>query len=420
MLLLSLAWKSLRNRRVTTGLTVLSIALSVALLLGVEALRVSARESFSSTISGTDLIVGARGGGLQLLLYTVFRMGTATNNVRWESYEEWAKHPAVAWTIPYSLGDSHRGFRVVGTNENFYKHYRFRRTRKVEFASGRAPKGFDEVALGSDVAAKLKYTVGEKVLLTHGLGAAGIMDHENHGFAVVGILERTSTPIDRSLYITLEGMSAVHVGWEEGAPPEPGEEVETKKLTAEQLKPEVITAFLLRAKSRIDTLRIMRDVNNYLGEPLMGIIPGVAMGELWSTVKYAELALEIVGGFVVVVGLLGMLVAIYTTLNERRREMAILRALGAGPGKIVALFVMESVLLAGAGCAAGVGLMYVGVLGLQGVVEREFGLYLRWAGLQTEHAVYLGIVVGAALLIGLVPAWRAYRNSLADGLSVRV
>jgi len=420
MLLLSLAWKSLRNRRVTTGLTVLSIALSVALLLGVEALRVSARESFSSTISGTDLIVGARGGGLQLLLYTVFRMGTATNNVRWESYEEWAKHPAVAWTIPYSLGDSHRGFRVVGTNENFYKHYRFRRTRKVEFASGRAPKGFDEVALGSDVAAKLKYTVGEKVLLTHGLGAAGIMDHENHGFEVVGILERTATPIDRSLYITLEGMSAVHVGWEEGAPPEPGEEVETKKLTAEQLKPEVITAFLLRAKSRIDTLRIMRDVNNYLGEPLMGIIPGVAMGELWSTVKYAELALEIVGGFVVVVGLLGMLVAIYTTLNERRREMAILRALGAGPGKIVALFVMESVLLAGAGCAVGVGLMYVGVLGLQGVVEREFGLYLRWAGLQTEHAVYLGIVVGAALLIGLVPAWRAYRNSLADGLSVRV
>jgi putative ABC transport system permease protein len=152
----------------------------------------------------------------------------------------------------------------------------------------------------------------------------------------------------------------------------------------------------------------------------MAIIPGVAIGELWSTVRYAELALEVVGGFVVAVGLLGMLVAIYTTLNERRREMAILRALGAGPVKIVLLLVMESVLLAVAGCAAGVGLMYGGIAALQGVVEQEFGLYLRWQGLQAEHGVYLGIVVGAALLIGLVPAWRAYRNTLADGLSIRV
>jgi putative ABC transport system permease protein len=421
MTLLALAWKSLRNRRATTGLTVLSIALSVALLLGVEALRVSARESFSSTISGVDLIVGARGGGLQLLLYTVFRMGTATNNVKWESYQEWAKHPAVAWTIPYSLGDSHRGFRVVGTDENFYRHYRFRKTRKVEFAAGgRAPQKFDEVALGSDVAAKLRYKLGDKIMLTHGLGASGIMDHENLRFTVVGVLDKTATPIDRSLYITLEGMSAVHVGWEEGAPPEPGEEVAPTQLTAQQLKPEVITAFLLRAKSRIDTLRIQRDINNYLGEPLMAIIPGVAMGELWSTVRYAELALEVMSGFVVVVGLLGMLVAIYTTLNERRREMAILRALGAGPVKIVLLLVMESVLLAVAGCAVGVGLMYGGIAALQGVVEQEFGLYLRWQGLQAEHGVYLAIVVGAALLIGLVPAWRAYRNTLADGLSIRV
>ena len=166
MLLLSLAWQSLRNRRVTTLLTVFSIALSVALLLGVEALRVSARESFSSTISGTDLIVGARGGGLQLLLYTVFRMGSATNTVKWESYREWAKNPAVEWTIPYSLGDSHRGFRVVGTNENFYRHYRFRRTRQVAFAAGRIPVKASEAALGSDVAAKLGYQLGTKITLT--------------------------------------------------------------------------------------------------------------------------------------------------------------------------------------------------------------------------------------------------------------
>lgn len=420
MLLLRLAWQSLKNRRISTGLTVLSIALSVALLLGVEALQRSARESFSSTISQTDLIAGARGGSLQLLLYSVFRIGQATNNIKYSSYEEWAKHPAIAWTIPYSLGDSHRGFRVIGTNENFYKHYRYRRNREIAFAAGRAPQTFQETALGSDVAARLGYSVGTKIALTHGVGAPGILDHEDKPFTVVGILERTATPIDRSVYITLEGMSAVHVGWEEGAPPEPGEDVAPKQLTAEQLKPEAITSFLIRCKSRIDALRVMRDINNYLPEPMMAIIPGATMSELWSTVEYAETALRIVSGFVIVVGLMGMLVAIYTTLNERRREMAILRAVGAGPAKIITLFLLESFLLAATGCVLGAGLMYFGIQSLQGFVEQRFGLYLRWQGFNQEHFIAMGIVLAAALLIGLVPAWRAYRNSLADGLSVRI
>lgn len=416
MLLLSLAFKSLNNRRVTMSLTVLSIALSVALLLGVEALRVSARESFASTISGTDLIVGARGGGLQLLLYTVFRIGTVSNNVKYSSYETWAKHPAVAWTIPYSLGDSHHGFRVVGTDQNFYEHYRFRKTRKPEFVAGRAPKEPQEAALGSDVAAQLGYKIGTKLTLTHGIGAAGIMDHDDKPFTVVGVLDKTATPIDRSIYIPLEGMGEIHAGWENGAPPEIGEETHAHGHG----KPEAITAFLLRSKSRPDTLRLQRDINNFVDEPLMAVIPGVTLIELWSTVRYAEVALEIVGGFVVVVGLLGMLVAIYTTLNERRREMAILRALGMGPVKVLALFVIESLLLASAGCALGVGLMYAGIALLQGVVEQQFGLYLRWQGFQPEHARYLAIVLAASVVIGLVPAWRAYRNTLADGLSIRV
>jgi putative ABC transport system permease protein len=419
-LLAGLAWQSLRNRRVSTSLTLLSIGLSVALLLGVEALQKSARESFSSTISQTDLIAGARGGSLQLLLYTVFRIGQATNNIKYATYAEWAKHPAIEWTIPYSLGDSHRGFRVVGTNEQFYERYRNRRNRELRFAGGRAPKTFQETALGSDVAARLGYRVGAKVALTHGIGAAGILDHDDKPFTVVGILDRTATPIDRSVYITLEGMSAVHVGWQEGAPPVPGEEVAAAKLTEPQLRPEQITSFLIRCKSRIDSLRVMREINNYLGEPMMAIIPGATMSELWSTVEYVETALRIVSGFVVVVGLLGMLVAIYTTLNERRREMAILRAVGAGPGKIVTLFLLEGTLLATGGCVLGIGMMFIGVQTLQGWVEQKFGLYLRWQGLTAEHLTYMGIVVLAALLIAAIPAWRAYRNSLADGLSVRL
>jgi putative ABC transport system permease protein len=261
MVLLSLAWKSLNNRRLTTGLTILSIALSVALMLGIENVRQGARESFTSAISGTDLIVGARGGSLQLLLYAVFRIGSATNNVSYETYQHWKNHRAVAWTIPYSLGDGHRGFRVVGTTEEFYKNYRYRRGREIRFQGGRAPGDVFELALGSDVAKTLGYTVGQKVAITHGLGASGIMDHSDKPFTVVGILERTATPVDRSLYIPLEGMAAVHVDWQDGAPPMLGEGTPASEIRKDTVKIDQVTAILVRCKSRIDALRLQREIN---------------------------------------------------------------------------------------------------------------------------------------------------------------
>src|SRR5688572_27830834 len=219
MLVPLLAAKSLRNRLLTSTLTLLSIAFSVALLVGVENVRVGVRESFTNTIRGTDLIVGARGGTLQLLLYAVFGMGSPTMNVSSEAYERWRRHPAVAWTIPYSLGDSHRGFRVVGTTNDFYARYRYRRDGRVTFAAGRAPAVAGEVALGSEVAERLGYVPGARVALTHGLRGGGIMDHDDKPFTVVGILDRTATPIDRSLYVTLDAIDVIHEGWEQGVPP---------------------------------------------------------------------------------------------------------------------------------------------------------------------------------------------------------
>ena len=421
MLLLSLAWQSLKNRRLTTSLTVFSIALSVALLLGVELVRVGARDSFANTISQTDLIVGARGGPLQLLLYSVFHIGSATNNITFATYEKLRKHPAIDWTIPYSLGDSHRGFRVVGTNEDFYSHYRYRRDRKIEIVTGKVPTGIFEIALGADVAQTLGYKIGDAVVITHGVSEhRGILDHDDKPFRVAAILGRTATPVDRSLYVTLYGMEAMHMDWGAGAPPMPGEETPAAKVKIEDLKIHEISAFLLRTKSRIDTLRLQREINTYAGDPLTAIMPGVALTELWQTLSYAENALSIVSFFVLAVGLLGMLVSIYTSLNERRREMAILRALGAGPQKIIFLLVAESAMLSTAGAMVGAAMIYAFCALAQPVVETKFGLYLP---IQTPTPLawaYLGIVIGAGVLIGFVPAIRAYRNALADGLGVRL
>jgi putative ABC transport system permease protein len=421
MVLLSLAYQSLLNRKLTTIVTLLSIGLSVSLWVGIEHIRGGARESFSNTISQTDLIVGARGGPTQLLLYTVFHIGTPTANVTYESYEELKNHKAVLWTIPISLGDSHRGYRVVGTNEDFYRHYRYRQDQRLGFARGRAPTEIFDVAIGSDVAEALRYDLGARIVVTHGITqSTGIMDHDDKPFTVVGILKPTRTPIDRSVYVTLEGIEAMHIDWKQGAPPLKGQETPAEKIKKENIKIEQITAFFLRTKSRVQTLALQREITNFPEEPLMAVVPGVALAELWNGISYGEQVLKVVALFVVIVGLLGMLMSLYTSLNERRREIAILRALGVGSLKVISLLVFESALLTLIGAILGVVVVYVSVILLQPIIEQQFGLHIPLRPFTRGEYVYLIAVVIGGLLIGLIPAWKAYRNSLSDGLSVRM
>ncbi|MBD8577393.1 ABC transporter permease [Pseudomonas syringae] len=421
MYLFRLALASLANRRFTALLTAFAIALSVCLLLAVERVRTEARTSFASTVSGTDLIVGARSGSVNLLLYSVFRIGNATNNIRWESFEHFAHHRQVKWAIPISLGDSHRGYRVMGTNESYFEHYRYGRQQPLELAQGR-PFQSDpfEVVLGAEVAEALHYKLGDKLVLAHGVAAISLVKHDDKPFTVVGIFKRTGTPVDRTLHISLGGMEAIHIDWHNGAPARGNERISADQARNMDLTPTAITAVMLGLNSKISTFALQREINEYRGEPLLAILPGVALQELWSMMGTAEKALFVVSLFVVLTGLIGMLTAILTSLNERRREMAILRSVGARPWHVASLLILEAFALALIGVLAGVALLYLGIALAQGYVQSEYGLYLplSWPS-QYEWTLLAGIL-GAALVMGVIPAWRAYRQSLADGLSIRL
>nr|WP_294977168.1 ABC transporter permease [uncultured Pseudomonas sp.] len=421
MYLLRLALASLSNRRFTALLTIFAIALSACLLLAVERVRTEAKASFASTISGTDLIVGARSGSVNLLLYSVFRIGNATNNIRWESYETVTHSPLVKWAIPISLGDSHRGYRVMGTDTGYFEHYRFGRGQTLELAEGR-PFGQDlfDVVLGAEVAQALHYKLGDRIVLAHGVSTISLVQHDDKPFTVVGILKRTGTPVDRTLHISLQGMEALHVDWQNGVPARGAARVSEDQARGMDLQPKAITAFLLGLKSKVATFTLQRQINEYDGEPLMAILPGVALQELWGLMGTAEKALFVVSLFVVLTGLIGMLTAILTSLNERRREMAILRSVGARPWHIFGLLVAEAFALALAGVALGVGLLYAGIAASQGYVQASYGIFLPLTPPSTYEGALLGGILLAALLIGCVPAWRAYRQSLADGLSIRL
>jgi putative ABC transport system permease protein len=418
-MILRLAVLSLRNRWLTALLTVFAIAVSVALFLGVEKIRHGARASFADTISGTDLIVGARTGNIQLLLYAVFRIGNATNNITWQSYQEIAGRPEVAWIVPLSLGDSHRGFRVLATTRDYFAHYKFRGGQSLAFAAGKPFDDLFDAVVGADVAHDLGYKVGDRIVVSHGLGVISEGGHEDRPFRVAGILEKTGTPVDRSVHVSLAAIEAVHIDWRQGAkvqglaPP-----VETlRKLT---LTPKAVTAALIGVKSKLAVFRLQRFINDYPQEPLTAIFPGVALQELWGLVGTAEQALVVVSAMVVLAALLGLATMILSTLNERRREMAILRSVGASPRTVVGLLMTEAGLLTVSGIAAGVALLYLGLAIARPLLDARYGIDLPLTPLSPRELATLLIIVLASLAIALLPSLRAYRMSLADGMAVRV
>lgn len=418
MILFRLALLSLRNRWITALLTVIAIALSVALFLGVEKVRTGARASFADTIAGTDLIVGARSGGVQLLLYSVFRIGNATNNVTWQSYQDIAARDEVAWIVPLSLGDSHRGFRVLGTSTDYFDRYRFRRGRGLEFSAGGPFDDLFDAVLGADVAAELGYALDDPIVVAHGLGAISFSEHDDKPFRVAGILAKTGTPVDRTVHVGLDAIEAIHVDWQSGARL-PGAGVSAEEVRRMDLTPKAVTAAMIGVKSRLLTFRLQRWVNEYPEEPLLAILPGVALQELWDLVGTAETALIAVSAMVVVTALLGMITMILSTLNERRREIAILRAVGARPRIVVGLLMVEAGLLSAAGVALGLALLYAVLFVTRPIVDAAFGLYLNIDMPNSREWVILAAIVVAGIVVSAVPAARAYRLSLADGMTVR-
>ncbi len=411
-----LALASAWHRRFVLSITLASVALSAFLLANIEQIRSDVREGFSQSVSGTDLIVGPRTGSTQLLLYSIFRIGQATNNMRWESVEALMANRAVRWVIPISLGDSHHGFPVVATNTAYFEHFHHGDGQALSLAQGRRFDQLYDAVIGADVARQLGYRLGSHIVLSHGDGAFEANDHADKPFAVVGILAPTGTPVDRSVHISLEAMQALHVDWVGGAPM-PGIHVDAKDMTPELLRPREVTAVLVGLKSRTAVFAVQRWLSEYDKEPLMAVLPGVALDELWQVVGSAEKALLAITALVALVSLSGLVATMMAGLSERRRELAILRAVGASPRAVLILLLLEGAALSVSGVILGWLTSWLSIWAAQDWAQTRWGLHVH-AGWPTNQQLWLMLALTlAGLLASLLPAWRAYRLSLVDGLS---
>ncbi|SFT98118.1 putative ABC transport system permease protein [Pseudoalteromonas sp. DSM 26666] len=415
MILFKLAYKSLLNRRASVLLTLLTIAISVMLLLSIERVRVDSKSSFSNTISGTDLIVGARTGDIQLLLSSVFRIGHTNNGVSWQSYQYITKQRGVKWSIPISLGDSHKGQAVLGTTLDYFKHYRFAKKQPLAFEQGQAFSSINEVVIGSEVASKLAYKIGDEIVISHGMGNTSFHHHDDNPFKVVGILKPTGTPVDKTLHVPLAAIELIHGGGHHDH-----DDHHDHSSHALIGHPKQITAFLMGFDSPLYTLQIRRNINQYKQEPLLAIMPTVTLKELWEMLAIIEKILLLFSFVVVIISLLGMLTTLLANLNQRRRELAILRSVGARPWQLFSLISMESLLTTFLGCLVGCILFYALMGTTAGYLQSQAGVSINISMLSDYELTLIGVIMAAGFIIGLIPATRAYFYSLSDGMSIKI
>lgn len=447
-----LALKSLWYRRLTSGLTVVAIALSVALFIGVGKIKDATQDAFSGAISRVDLIVGPRTGNLSLLLYSVFHVGYPSHNVSMKAVDYVKSNDQVEWVVPFSLGDGFKGFPVVGTTTEFFSRYKVKDGESIKFSAGAAFGKDSEAVIGEDVAQSQGLKVGDKIILSHGHSEEGdgFEKHDEHPFTVVGITQFTGTPIDRSVYVSLEGLGAIHEvepaskasmtpdvrgknqqshdhdndhdDHDDHAHDHGGDhEHDHSSFASEDGKVLVkfVSGFFVGAKSRMSSLALQRTINTWEGEALLAIMPGVAMAELWKNLSIFEVALSIVSALVVLAGMIGLFVSLLILSSQRRHEMVVLRAIGAGPSTIFTMLAGEALAIVIAAIVTGMGGMYLGILALRPWLEKKFAVDLPLSGVNFSDMKFSATLLVVGAVVGIVSSIRTYRTAMHEGLTTK-
>ncbi len=414
--MISLAFASMRARLFPIMLVIMALTSSMALLLSVDRIKVATQNGFNQSLSGVDLILGPRGSGIELMLYTVFHLGKPTNNITTETFKEIAQDPKIDWAVPIALGDSHRGYRVISTTSEYFERLKFAGNQSLQFTEGGAFKELKEVVIGSTVADALGYTVGTSMFVTHGSGSLGEL-HDDYAFQVSGILAPTGTPTDQAIFVSLEGYEFIHLGWTNGSQAISLENIDVRQIPKEHLYPQTITAAYLGLSSKLGLFQVARSINEYNEEAVSAIIPGVALAELWSIVGSIDSVFKLLTWLIIGISIIAMMTMTMTALESRTREMTILRSLGATPLHLSSMILAEIALISSFSVLLAVGLVRL-------MTWVSIDLLSEWAGIRTEliwitmnELLILGLIVLAGLFASLLPAGMIYKRSLHRGFS---
>ncbi len=406
--------RSLRQHALATVVTVVSGALASGLAMAVFSIQAQARDAFTGGPTGFDAVLGARGSGLQLVLNTVFHLETSPGNIPWALYEAVRQDPGVALAVPYAVGDNYRGFRVVGTTPEMFTAFEYRKDRLFEVRAG--GRLFDaarrEAVVGSEAARRTGLREGSLFSPYHGLVFDEAKRHAEE-YVVAGVLQPTNSPSDRVIWIPIEGVYRLSGHVLRGA----GEDYRPQAGQAIPEAAREVSAVMLKFRTPQTGFTLSQTINRQGQAATLAWPIGRVMAELFDKIGWVSRVLELVAYLVVVVAAGSILASLYNSMGERRRDFAILRAIGARRRTLFAAIVLESAALSTLGAVSGYVVYALILAAARSVVRAQTGVVLDTFA--PHPALLLGPAALTALgaLSGFLPAWRAYRVDAASGLS---
>ncbi len=404
-----LSWANLKVDSLSTALSIMLLAIGVGMVAFVLVISQQLNDRFNRDIRGIDMVVGAKGSPLQLILSAVYQIDNPTGNIPLSEAERLQKHPLVKYSIPLAYGDSYRGYRIVGTEEKYLKHY------DATFGDGSIWTTDFEAVVGSTVAQQLELSLGSHFHGTHGLEQEG-QAHEEMDYRVVGTLKPTGTVIDK---LILTNISSVwHIHGEANPTEEEHAHHDHKHDTAHHHELEEdtreITALLVKFKSPMGMMQLPRHIN--ANTTMQAALPAIEVNRLYELLGVGFTTLQIIGGIIMCIAAISVFISLLNSLKNRKYELALMRSLGASPSKLFAMVVLESLLICSMGYTAGIALGRLGQVMMQHFGEQQLQMGASLLTFSYQELMLLPITLFIGLIAALIPAVQAYRTDISNVL----
>jgi putative ABC transport system permease protein len=407
----------MRSRLIPTSLVTISLMASMVLLLSIERIQQGAEEGFNQSISGVDAIIGPRSSSIELVLYTVFHLGRPTNNITTKTVNDVKLRGDISWLVPIALGDSHKGFRVVATEPNYFEHIKYANGQPLVFSKGVAFAELSEAVLGSDVAEKLSYRVGSKIQITHGSVESVGSKHDDFSFVVTGILNKTGTPIDQAIFLDLKGYELLHLGWKSGKKIFNLDDINLSSLPEDALIPKTVTAAFIGLKSKLTLFNFSKNIREYPKEAISAVIPGIALSELWSIVGLVDKGFQLLSWIIIAISLIAMVTLIIASLDNRKQEMTIYRANGASPKFLAMMVLCESLVIGLTAIVGAIVLVTIVTYFATAQLNLALGISPTFKWISMGEITVFSFILLAGALSSLIPAVMVFRKNLHQTLS---
>jgi putative ABC transport system permease protein len=421
--------KNIKQRSLASLLTVFSIMLGMALVISILILKQESQDAFNQTATGYELIVGPKGSSLQLTLNTIYHIGVPIQNIPYDTYTKLKDDKRVKLAIPYVLGDNYKNHRLIGTVPEIFSEFNYQKDKKYKLKEGKFFEKDFEAVIGYETALKTGLKVGDKFSGSHGVeeyeNAGDILAHNEFKFTVTGILEKTFTPTDKVIFTSMNSIWGIHHHEAEEKLKENNPKDEHNHESHNEHSHEIkdsdksVTAILISLKSPVyfDLLRRQINENKYEGINAQAVIPVFEIKQLFDIIGNINSILIVIAYLVVFVAVISILVSIYNSMNERKRDIAIMRSLGARKNTILNIILTEGFLVSFIGGILGIIISHLLIFILKDTISNIAGIQINGSGFYPFELYILSGTVLLGVIVTLIPALKAYNTDVASNLA---